>query len=222
MKNLVTKIALPGAILAFAMALFGGATYVYSSLTTWKATAGDDHIAATYEQIDRLKGNIDTLLKKKGELESELQTQKSNSEKKINELNDQIKALNGEKATLNEQLSNIKDTSSKEASDLRTQIENLTATIAIKDKLMSETIQKTNEGKAKKNQTIADLRKQVTDLTNQVSDLEKEKQTNKQSYEDDHDSELNNAVKDAEKLRNYAQKAADDADKKVNTNTLNQ
>lgn len=155
-------------------------------------------------------------------MESELQTQKSNSEKAINELNDQIKALNGEKATLNEQLSNLKDTSSKEAGDLRTQIERLTATIADKDKLMSETIQKTNEGKAKKNQTIADLRKQVTDLTNQVSNLEKEKQTNKQSYEDDHDSELNNAVKDAEKLRNYAQKAADDADKKVNTNTLNQ
>ena len=66
------------------------------------------------------------------------------------------------------------------------------------------------------------MRNQVTDLTNQVSDLEKEKQTNKQSYEDDHDSELNNAVKDAEKLRSYAQKTADDADKKVNTNTLNQ
>ena len=221
MKNLVTKIVLPGAILAFAMALFGGTAYAF---TTWKSTAGDDHIAATYDQIDRLKVHIDTLLKRKGELESELQTQKSNSEKAINELNDQIKALNGEKATLNEQLSNLKDTSSKEASDLRTQIERLTATIADKDKLMSETIQKTNEGKAKKNQTIADLRKQVTDLTNQVSNLEKEKQTNKQSYEDDHDSELNNAVKDAEKLRNYAQKAADDADKKVNTNTntLNQ
>lgn len=150
MKNLVTKIALLGAILAFAVALFGGTAYVYSSLTTWKATSGDDHIAATYKQIDRLKVHIDNLLKKKAELEAELQTQKSNSEKKINELNDQIKALNGEKATLNEQLSNIKDTSSKEASDLRTQIETLTQKIADNDKLMSETIQKTNEGKQKR------------------------------------------------------------------------
>lgn len=46
MKNLVTKIALPGAILAFAMALFGGTAYAF---TTWKSTAGDDHIAATYD-----------------------------------------------------------------------------------------------------------------------------------------------------------------------------
>lgn len=31
MKNLVMKIALPGAILAFAMALFGGSAYAYTS-----------------------------------------------------------------------------------------------------------------------------------------------------------------------------------------------
>ena len=228
MKNLVTKIALLGAILAFAMVLFGGSAYVYSSLTTWKATNGDDHIAATYKQIDRLKAHIDNLSKRKAELESELQTQKSNSEKEIKELSDQIKALNGEKETLNEQLSNIKDTSSKEASDLREQIKKLTETIADKDKLiadkdklMDKTIEITNAGKVKQQERIRDLRAQVASLTTQVTDLTNQVKS-KQSYEDDHDSELNKAVNDAKNLLKYAQDTADDADKKVNTNTLNQ
>lgn len=208
------------------MALFGGTAYAF---TTWQSTAGDDHIAATYKQIDRLKAHIDNLSKRKAELESELQTQKSNSEKEIKELSDQIKALNGEKETLNEQLSNIKDTSSKEASDLRAQIEKLTATIAdkdkliaVKDKLMDKTIETTSAGKAKQQQKITELRAQVADLTKQVNDLEKEKQKQKQLHEDKHADELNNAVEDAKALLKYAQDTADDADKKVNTNTLNQ
>lgn len=35
MKNLVTKIALPGAILAFAMVLFGGTAYAYENFKLW-------------------------------------------------------------------------------------------------------------------------------------------------------------------------------------------
>lgn len=205
---------------------FGGTAYAF---TTWQSTAGDDHIAATYKQIDRLKAHIDNLSKRKAELESELQTQKSNSEKEIKELSDQIKALNGEKETLNAQLSNIKDTSSKEASDLRTQIEKLTATIADKDKLiadkdklMDKTIETTSAGKAKQQQKITDLRAQVADLTKQVNNLEKEKQQQKQLHEDKHANELNNAVEDAKALLKYAQDTADDADKKVKTNILNQ
>nr|MWN21752.1 hypothetical protein [Leuconostoc lactis] len=53
MKKLVKKIALPGAILAFAMALFGGATYAYSTLTTWDET-GRTHLVEVHKNLRKL------------------------------------------------------------------------------------------------------------------------------------------------------------------------
>lgn len=127
MKNLVTKIALPGAILAFAMVLFGGTAYAF---TKWESTAGNQHITETKNYIDELAGRIrklkeqkssvDTLLAnaetEKNRLESELQaklgtpdmqqrlidlqrdiTTNSNT---INQLNDTINRLTGEKNNL--------------------------------------------------------------------------------------------------------------------------
>ena len=58
MKNLVKKIALPGAILAFAMALFGVSAYAEETFTKW-----EEHIQGSWKQQE-IKRKIEVLLKR--------------------------------------------------------------------------------------------------------------------------------------------------------------
>ena len=50
MKKLVKKIALPGAILAFAMALFGGATYAYENFKLWNKIPQESSIGVRFRR----------------------------------------------------------------------------------------------------------------------------------------------------------------------------
>lgn len=68
MKNLVTRIALSGAILAFAMVLFGGSAYAY---TSWQG--GREHLKSASDNIDILVSRIKELKSKQSVSEGQLQ-----------------------------------------------------------------------------------------------------------------------------------------------------
>lgn len=87
MKNLVTRIALPGAILAFAMVLFGGSAYAY---TSWQG--GREHLKSASDNIDILVSRI-----------KELKSKQSVSEGQLKTLSDQNDVLKAQLTTLSDQ-----------------------------------------------------------------------------------------------------------------------
>ena len=102
MKKLVMKIALPGAILAFAMALFGGSAYAYENFIQWEQTRGQEHrtkiensirelanrIKTLKQQKDKISGDLKTAQEQKGDLERVLNTKLGTSD--VNRVQDEI------------------------------------------------------------------------------------------------------------------------------------
>lgn len=99
MKKLVKKIALPGAIIAFVMVLFGGAAYAGDKLKSWE-TSGALNFNETSESIAKLVTYIQTLKAK--QLENEGALKKLSDEKNVFE--GKLGVLSEEKAKAAEQL----------------------------------------------------------------------------------------------------------------------
>ena len=101
MKNLVKKIALPGAILAFAMALFGGTAYAYENFKLWRDTTGKQHRSEIQNSIDELARRIKVLKGQRASLENVLQEKLQTSDavqvkQKIEAKDSEIQRLNDE------------------------------------------------------------------------------------------------------------------------------
>ncbi|WP_312040986.1 hypothetical protein [Leuconostoc lactis] len=90
MKKLVKKIALPGAILAFAMALFGGSAYAYENFKLWQDTTGKQHRDEIKSSIDELARRIKKLKEQKASLENVLQTKLGTSD--VDKVREKIEA----------------------------------------------------------------------------------------------------------------------------------
>ena len=188
MKNLVKKIALSGAILAFAMALFGGATYAYSALTSWQG-AGDESLKRTRVRIDKLVDHIKTV-------KDEHAVVQLAKEKELQNLTGQIATLSVQKENLNEQLKNANGQSTKDQvkiGELQSKSDNL-----------NKTIERLKEDVKKRNKALWELEavatKKITDLQAQVADLNE-----KLTKEKQHSDQLAKALDDAMKLEQYAE-----------------
>lgn len=101
MKNLVTKIALPGAILAFAMVLFGGTAYAYENFKLWQNSTGKQHRSEIQNSIDELARRIKVLKEQRASLENVLQEKLQTSDavqvkQKIEAKDSEIQRLNDE------------------------------------------------------------------------------------------------------------------------------
>lgn len=101
MKNLVTKIALPGAILAFAMVLFGGTAYPYENFKLWQNSTGKQHRSEIQNSIDELARRIKVLKEQRASLENVLQEKLQTSDavqvkQKIEAKDSEIQRLNDE------------------------------------------------------------------------------------------------------------------------------
>ena len=99
MKNLVTKIALPGAILAFAMVLFGGTAYAYENFKLWQNSTGKQHRSEIQNSIDELARRIKVLKEQRASLENVLQEKLQTSDavqvkQKIEAKDSEIQRLN--------------------------------------------------------------------------------------------------------------------------------
>lgn len=194
MKNLVKKIALSGAILAFAMALFGGATYAYSALTSWQGV-GDESLKRTRARIDKLVDHIKTV--KDDHAVAQLA-----KEKELQNLTGQIATLSVQKENLNEQLKNANGQSTKDQvkiGELQSKSDNLNKTI----ERLKEDVKKRNTALWK---LEADATKKITDLQAQVADLNE-----KLTKEKQHGDQLAKALDDAIKLEQYAENKLNEA-----------
>lgn len=101
MKNLVTKIALPGAILAFAMVLFGGTAYANENFKLWQNSTGKQHRSEIQNSIDELARRIKVLKEQRASLENVLQEKLQTSDavqvkQKIEAKDSEIQRLNDE------------------------------------------------------------------------------------------------------------------------------
>ena len=101
MKNLVTKIALPGTILAFAMVLFGGTAYAYENFKLWQNSTGKQHRSEIQNSIDELARRIKVLKEQRASLENVLQEKLQTSDavqvkQKIEAKDSEIQRLNDE------------------------------------------------------------------------------------------------------------------------------
>ncbi|WP_288946377.1 hypothetical protein [uncultured Leuconostoc sp.] len=101
MKNLVTKIALPGAILAFAMVLFGGTAYAYENFKLWQNSTGKQHRSEIQNSIDEVARRIKVLKEQRASLENVLQEKLQTSDavqvkQKIEAKDSEIQRLNDE------------------------------------------------------------------------------------------------------------------------------
>lgn len=200
MKNLVTKIALPGAILAFAMALFGGTAYAFMS---WQGI-GDQHLDKTRAHIKTLENHIYTLVDKKSEL-------KATSEKQIKELSDEKSTLEGNLKDLQAQsLSNNAD-NKKSIEALQAQIEKLNREIEEKNIEVKGYKDRITDAINWKKQRLDEQDKEIADLKDKLSKKETELKTEK-----DRNSELERAIEDANQLRQDAEKTVERVEKAIN------
>ena len=217
MKKLVKKIALPGAILAFAMALFGGSAYAYSSLTSWDDTGGN-HLQATKDHITTLKERIDKLLKKKDDLQSEKLASEKQAREDKEKLEDALKVLETQKTELSDQLAALQTASLSESTEkqntidaLQKQIKELNADISVQNiKIQGYTAQYEELKKWRKGQ-IDKLEEKVEQLEAQVKQSndtlkKKESEVNELIKARDHAQALLKHAEDAVE----ATKAADE------------
>ncbi|AQN79369.1 hypothetical protein A9176_02805 [Leuconostoc garlicum] len=102
MKNLVTKIALPGAILAFAMVLFGGTAYAYENFKLWQNSTGKQHRSEIQNSIDELARRIKVLKEQRASLENVLQEKLQTSD--VVQVKQKIEAKDSEIQRLNDEL----------------------------------------------------------------------------------------------------------------------
>ncbi len=123
MKNLVKKIALPGAILAFAMVLFGVSAYAGETFKLWEQhTAGrqyEDDIRNSINElatrIQTLKGQVQNAQTDKTNLENVLKQELGTSDvSDVNKIREAIQA----KDRLIQQLNGIKENLEKSKKDL--------------------------------------------------------------------------------------------------------
>ena len=135
MKNLVTKIALPGAILAFAMVLFGVSAYAGETFKLWEQhTAGrqyEDDIRNSINElatrIQTLKGQVQNAQTDKTNLENVLKQELGTSDvSDVNKIREAIQAkdrliqqLNGIKENLERDKENL-EKSKKDLEDSKT------------------------------------------------------------------------------------------------------
>ncbi|WP_278848468.1 hypothetical protein [Leuconostoc lactis] len=200
MKNLVTKMALPGAILAFAMTLFGGTAYAFMS---WQGI-GDQHLDKTRAHIKTLENHIYTLVDKKSEL-------KATSEKQIKELSDEKSTLEGNLKDLQAQsLSNNAD-NKKSIEALQAQIEKLNREIEKKNIEVKGYKDRITDAINWKKQRLDEQDKEIADLKDKLSKKETELKTEK-----DRNSELERAIEDANQLRQDAEKTVERVEKAIN------
>ncbi|WP_278363577.1 hypothetical protein [Leuconostoc lactis] len=207
MKNLVTKIALPGAILAFAMALFGGTAYAFMS---WQGI-GDQHLDKTRAHIKTLENHIYTLVDKKSEL-------KATSEKQIKELSDEkstlegnLKDLQAQKDEINNQLTTLQAQSLSNDADNKKSIEALQAQIEKKNIEVKGYKDRITDAINWKKQRLDEQDKEIADLKDKLSKKETELKTEK-----DRNSELERAIEDANQLRQDAEKTVERVEKAIN------
>ncbi|MDI6496516.1 hypothetical protein [Leuconostoc lactis] len=123
MKKLVKKIALPGAILAFAMVLFGVSAYAGETFKLWEQhTAGrqyEDDIRNSINElatrIQTLKGQVQNAQTDKTNLENVLKQELGTSDvSDVNKIREAIQA----KDRLIQQLNGIKENLEKSKKDL--------------------------------------------------------------------------------------------------------
>ncbi|WP_288504140.1 hypothetical protein [uncultured Leuconostoc sp.] len=200
MKNLVTKIALPGAILAFAMVLFGGTAYAF---TNWESTRGKVHIEETREYINKLSERIKELKTEQSTSAERLKTLEA-EKNKIEEVKNQIV---GEKDNLAKELASLQATySSKDTENqgllggLQRQIEDLRRQIEDKQQEINN-----------KQQEIRDKQQEVLNKQQEVNAKQQEIDAKRQEVEGLHDDEMDKAVKAMEELRNHAKQAVEEA-----------
>ena len=183
MKKLVKKIALPGAILAFAMALFGGATYAYSTLTTWDAT-GRKHLIEVHNNLRKLAKRV-----------NDLKGQKVLSETKIEELNTSIENLKSQLQNAQIQIENAPAEQQKAieeaVKDYKSQLEESMGNL---DKAQKDNIKLTADYKEAQQQ-ITELKQQQKISDNEISELE-DAINNARELKHQSDYIVNEALKD--------------------------
>ena len=181
MKNLVKKIALPGAILAFAMALFGGTAYAF---TKWESTAGNQHITETKNYIDELARRIRNLKEQKSAVDKKL----ADAEVEKNRLATENNTLTTEKSRLESELQAKLGTP-----DMQQRLIDLQRDITTN----SDTI---NQLTGEKNNILA----------NQENLIRQKEQETRNSVETAHDADINKAVEEMRKLKEHAEQTAND------------
>ena len=183
MKKLVKKIALPGAILAFAMALFGGATYAYSTLTTWDET-GRTHLVEVHKNLRKLAKSV-----------NDLKGQKVLSETKIEELNTSIENLKSQLQNAQIQIENAPAEQQKAieeaVKDYKSQLEESMGNL---DKAQKDNIKLTADYKEAQQQ-ITELKQQQKVSDNEISELE-DAINNARELKHQSDYIVNEALKD--------------------------
>lgn len=188
MKHLVTKIALPGAILACAMALSGGTAYAF---TKWESTNGAVNLQKTSDHIVTLEGRINKLI-----------SQKSDSEQRITTMNAEIVELTAVNDKLNGELKTIEVQRLSESAESQNEIAGLKSKIEENNKA----IKKLTGDISSQERWMTAKTNEVTRLRGQVASLETELSEKRAEV-----NQLTDAIKHTEKV----QKQAEDAVKRT-------
>ena len=188
MKNLVKKIALPGAILAFAMALFGGTAYAF---TKWESTAGNQHITETKNYIDELARRIRNLKEQKSAVDKKL----ADAEVEKNRLATENNTLTTEKSRLESELQAKLGTP-----DMQQRLIDLQRDITTNSDTINQLNNTINQLTGEKNNILA----------NQENLIRQKEQETRNSVETAHDADINKAVEEMRKLKEHAEQTAND------------
>lgn len=185
MKNRVARIALPGAILAFAMVLFGGSAYAY---TSWQG--GREHLETASDNIDILVDRIKELKGKQSDSEGQLKT--------LSDQNDVLKAqlttLSDQNDVLKGQLQNLEATSSNEVAGKQGEIDTKQRQI---DDMQRRIDEKQRQIEARQ-RAIDGFKTEVISLKKKLADEER------------HVDELTKALGDARNLKEKSEKAVEE------------
>ena len=188
MKNLVKKIALPGAILAFAMALFGGTAYAF---TKWESTAGNQRITETKNYIDELARRIRNLKEQKSAVDKKL----ADAEVEKNRLATENNTLTTEKSRLESELQAKLGTP-----DMQQRLIDLQRDITTNSDTINQLNNTINQLTGEKNNILA----------NQENLIRQKEQETRNSVETAHDADINKAVEEMRKLKEHAEQTAND------------
>ncbi|WP_312399656.1 hypothetical protein [Leuconostoc lactis] len=197
MKNLVTKIALPGAILAFAMVLFGGTAYAF---TKWESTAGNQHITETKNYIDELAGRIRKLKEQKSSVDTLL----ANAETEKNRLATENNTLITEKNRLESELQAKLGTP-----DMQQRLIDLQRDITTNSNTINQLNDTINRLTGEKNNLLAGQENLI-----RQKEQAKEQET-RNAVETAHEADMNAAVEEMRKLKEHAEQTANDPRHKV-------
>ena len=200
MKNLVMKIALPGAILAFAMALFGGTAYAFSK---WESTMGPDHLKTIKGSIDDLAKRIERLKAQKGKVEDTLKAAEADNQK-----------LRSTKEELENELK-----AKSQAPDANSQITQLQNNVAELGRTITDRERTIEEKKREIIQLNADIENYKDKIESHAQEIEDKKKEAQQTQQDadklTHEGIMGDALREMKNVRQHAETTANREDLQV-------